>query len=133
MKVKKHIRTVLRGVKRWLFEEEQKPTPTIPDVPFDNRDIWMQAAYLKLNQDPRWAKRPQYIWGVLQGAALGKVLGIERISVIEFGIAGGAGLIAMERAAELAEEMVGIEINVYGFDTGVGMPKPADYRDVPFR
>lgn len=38
--------------------------------------------------------------------ALGKVLEYERISVIEFGVAGGRGLLAMERAAELIETMV---------------------------
>lgn len=117
---------ILRRVKRRLSDEEYNPSPTVPDVPFDNRDEWKQATYLKLNQDPLCAKRPQYIWGVLQGAALGKVLGIERISVIEFGVVGGAGLIAMERAAELAEGMVGIEIDIYGFDTGVGMQKIID-------
>jgi hypothetical protein len=53
---------------------------------------------------------------VLLGAALGKVLGVERISMIEFGVAGGRGLLAMEKTAELIEEMVGNGIDVYGFD-----------------
>ncbi len=130
MSIKKPIKKVLIGMKRWLLDEEN---PTLPEVPFDNRDDWMQYAYLKLWQDPVCKRRPQYIWGVLQGAALSKVLGIEHISVIEFGVAGGGGLISMERAAELTEEMVGIKIDVYGFDTGTGLPKVLDYRDVPFR
>jgi hypothetical protein len=121
---------VLKGMKRWLLDET---SPDFPEVPFDNRDDWMSYAYLKLSRDPVCARRPQYIWGVLQGAALSKVLGIERISVIEFGVAGGGGLISMERAAELTEEMVGIKIDVFGFDTGTGLPKIMDYRDVPFR
>lgn len=50
----------------------------------------------------------------------------------EFGVAGGAGLVAMERAAELAEEMIGIGIDAYGFDTGGGMPKSTDCRDRPY-
>jgi len=133
MDLKKHLRMVARRAQRWLLEEERPPSPAVPDVPFDNRDDWMQASYVKLNQEPVCAKRPQYIWGVLQGAALGRVLGITRISVIEFGVAGGAGLLAMERAAEIAEEMVGIKIDVYGFDTGMGLPNTTDYRDVPFR
>lgn len=57
--------------------------------------------------------------------------GMIRISVIEFGVAGGRGLLALERAAELVETMVSIGIDVYGFDAGSGLPKPQDYRDLP--
>src|SRR6187549_2659720 len=46
---------------------------------------------------------PQYTWGVLQAAHLATTLGIRRISVIEFGVAGGNGLVALERAFERAE------------------------------
>lgn len=60
------------------------------------------------------------------------MLGLPRVSVAEFGVAGGAGLVAMERAAEPTEEMIGIGIDVYGFDAGVGMPKSTDYRDRPY-
>jgi hypothetical protein len=53
------------------------------------------------------------------------------VSVIEFGVAGGAGLVSMERIAEAAESMIGIQIEVHGFDTGTGIPKTMDYRDCP--
>jgi hypothetical protein len=130
MSIRKPIIGLVKGIKRWLRDDEFH---NIPEVPFDNRDDWMRFAFLKLMRDPVCRKRPQYVWGVLQGAALSKVLGISRISVIEFGVAGGGGLISMERTAELTEEMVGIVIDVYGFDTGSGNPKLLDYRDVPFR
>ena len=58
-------------------------------------------------------------------------LGVRRVSVIEFGVAGGNGLIALEDIATRIENMFGIEIDVYGFDTGAGLPKPTDYRDLP--
>src|SRR5438552_12404018 len=32
---------------------------------------------------------PQYVWGALQAASLANALGLERISVIEFGVGGG--------------------------------------------
>jgi hypothetical protein len=67
----------------------------------------------------------------VQGANLAKVLGIHRISVIELGVAGGNGLIALEYIAEKVEKMCGVEIDVYGFDTGMGLPKPHDHRDLP--
>jgi hypothetical protein len=133
MSIRKNVKKVLKGMKHWLLDEDT--SKSFPEVPFDNSDGWMQFAYLKLMRDPVCARRPQYVWGVLQGAALSKVLGLKQISIIEFGVAGGGGLISMERTAELTEEMVGIRIDVYGFDTGTGMPMPEilDYRDVPYR
>jgi hypothetical protein len=133
MGVKKQIKRVLKKVKHWLEEEEEGPRmPELPDMPCDNSYQWLHVSFKKMMHDPVCAKRPQYIWGVLEGAALGKVLGFSRVSVAEFGVAGGAGLLAMERAAELAEGLAGIAIDVYGFDVGVGMPKPQDYRDRPY-
>lgn len=129
MTIKRVIKTIAKEVKHKLLDEEL----SVPVLPFDNRDDWMRYAFLKLSKDEVCKRRPQYIWGVLQGAALSKVLGHTRISVIEFGVAGGGGLISMERSAELTEELVGIKIDVYGFDTGTGNPKIVDYRDVPFR
>jgi hypothetical protein len=72
-----------------------------------------------------------YTWGVIQGAALAKVLGLPRISVIEFGVAGGFGLLALETICEIIEGRTDIGIDVFGFDSGVGLPKPADFRDQP--
>jgi hypothetical protein len=72
------------------------------------------------------------VWGVLQGASLAKILGLPRVSVFEFGVAGGAGLVNLERIAELVEQKTGVGIDIYGFDTGKGLPKPKDHRDVPY-
>lgn len=95
--IKKTIKTCVKKLRTWLDEDEQT-TPL--EIPFDNRYEWLRAGHKKLKKDPLCAKRPEYTWGILQGAALGKVLGFERISAIEFGVAGGRGLLAMERAAE---------------------------------
>jgi len=78
------------------------------------------------------ATRPQYLWPVLLAARAAKALGFERISVIEFGVAGGNGLIALEAAAARAESLLEVGIDVYGFDSGSGMPDPVDHRDVPW-
>jgi hypothetical protein len=75
--------------------------------------------------------RPQYLWGALVGAQLGKNLGHSRVSMLEFGVAGGNGLVELERVAAIAEQAYGIGIDVYGFDTGTGMPRPTDHRDLP--
>lgn len=75
--------------------------------------------------------RANYTWGVLQAAHLAKTLGYERISVIEFGVAGGNGLLSLEETARRVETLLGVGIDVYGFDTGAGLPPNGDYRDMP--
>jgi hypothetical protein len=114
-----------------LNEEEKASVPGITSVPFDNTYAWLRPSFEKLKQNPVSAKRPQYIWGMLQGIALAKVLGIDRVSVIELGVAGGAGVLAMEHIAESIEEMLSIKIDIYGFDNETGIPKSQDYRDLP--
>ncbi len=78
--------------------------------------------------------RPNYAYIMYESALLARRLGMKRISVLEFGVAGGNGLVAMERLAEQIEQKLGdIEIEIYGFDTGQGLPKPEDYRDLPYQ
>jgi hypothetical protein len=76
--------------------------------------------------------RPAYAYGVQQGAYLASRLGLPAISVIEFGVAGGRGLVALEEIARLASRAYGVKIEVYGFDRAVGLPKTADFRDLPY-
>jgi hypothetical protein len=75
--------------------------------------------------------RPHYYWGALCGAFLASNLGKSRISVIEFGVAGGNGLLDLELVAATVERLSGVRIDVYGFDTGQGLPRPKDSRDLP--
>ena len=72
-----------------------------------------------------------YAYGVYWAAVSAARLGIPRISVMEFGVAGGRGLIALEQASSAIEREVGIGIDVVGFDSGSGMPAPVDHRDLP--
>ena len=76
--------------------------------------------------------RANYGYGLLEAAKLAVHLGHKKISAIEFGVAGGNGLVAMEKHARLVEKELGVAIQIYGFDTGVGMPPPVDYRDMPY-
>lgn len=77
-------------------------------------------------------ERPHYGYCVYQAATLAKKLGYTRISVLEFGVAGGKGLVNLEYHAQQVESLLSIGIDVYGFDTGEGLPKPSDYRDLPY-
>jgi hypothetical protein len=75
--------------------------------------------------------RQAYAFGVLGAAQRALTYGIKEISVIEFGVSSGTGLINMSTLAEAAERETGVRINVVGFDSGEGMPAPIDYRDHP--
>jgi hypothetical protein len=75
--------------------------------------------------------RPHYGYCVLQAAKLAKRLGHSSISVIEFGVAGGNGLVNLEMHAAEVSKLTGVQIQIFGFDTGQGLPPPCDYRDLP--
>jgi hypothetical protein len=76
--------------------------------------------------------RPAYAYGVFEAASLARQLGLPGITAVEFGVAAGAGLVALEEHAAEISAHVGVEIEVVGFDGRVGMPAPTDVRDLPF-
>ncbi len=77
--------------------------------------------------------RPYYLIGVLQAAKEARRSKVPEISVIEFGVAGGNGLLVLEKEAAAVEQATGVSIKVYGFDNGsAGLPEfIGDYRDHP--
>ena len=80
----------------------------------------------------RQFRRSNYGYGMMRAAQLAVRLGYKEVSAIEFGVAGGNGLLAMEQAAALIETRLPIRIRVWGFDLGSGLPEPIDYRDLPY-
>lgn len=72
-----------------------------------------------------------YAHGLMDAAKLAKSRGYTRISAIEFGVAAGRGLIHLELYAQEVSRLIGIDIDVYGFDSGNGLFPPTDYRDCP--
>ncbi|MGH8772466.1 MAG: hypothetical protein ACREV2_15015 [Burkholderiales bacterium] len=77
--------------------------------------------------------KPAYLLGTLTAAKIAIEQNVAEISVIEFGVAGGRGLLVLQSEAEAVERQTGVKVNVYGFDTGsIGTPKLiGDYRDHP--
>jgi len=73
-----------------------------------------------------------FVFALMEAARSAKALGIPSISVIEFGVASGSGLLCLEKTAYVIENEVGINIEVYGFDLESGLPTPKDYRDLPY-
>lgn len=97
------------------------------------QSLWARTRLGSLHTRMRFDITPQpwYAYGIYNSAMLAKRLGLPAISVIELGVAGGRGLVAMEQLATEIEAAVGVRIDVYGFDSGSGMPAPIDYRDLP--
>jgi hypothetical protein len=77
-------------------------------------------------------ERPAYAFCLYYGALTAKRLGYSRISALEFGVAGGNGIIALQKYACEIKRELGIDVEIYGFDSGAGLPKPRDFRDIPY-
>jgi hypothetical protein len=77
-------------------------------------------------------ERPPYLFGVLHAARQAFQEGHQAVTVTEFGVAEGYGLLALERHAMAVSKFLGIRIDVYGFDSGRGLPDfIGDHRDHP--
>jgi hypothetical protein len=78
--------------------------------------------------------RPPYLVGVLKAADQAALQGVSEISVIEFGVGAGDGLLALQEISAEVEKETNVRISVYGFDTGKGLPETVgDPRDHPDR
>ncbi len=76
-------------------------------------------------------QRHHYAYCTLRAADEARRLGLRSLTVVEFGVAAGAGLLALCDISRRVTACTGIEISVVGFDTGKGLPAPGDYRDHP--
>lgn len=79
------------------------------------------------------SRRPAYLLGLVAAADQALKQKETEISAIEFGVAAGEGLVALQTEAEAVERDTGVGIKVYGFDAGPqGLPSfIGDYRDHP--
>jgi hypothetical protein len=75
--------------------------------------------------------RQQHAFGLLTAADKARLCGIDELTVVEFGVASGAGLLNLCEVGRKVTRATGVRFNVIGFDTGAGMPEPRDYRDHP--
>jgi hypothetical protein len=75
---------------------------------------------------------PQYAGGLLAAAGYARRFGITEFSAIEFGVAGGNGLLHLSEYARRLSRELKLHISVFGFDTTTGLPEPQDWRDMPW-
>jgi hypothetical protein len=75
--------------------------------------------------------RQQHAFGLLTAADDALTNGYKRVTVIEFGVANGAGLLNICSLAEKITKITGVSFDIVGFDNVSGMPPLRDYRDHP--
>lgn len=75
--------------------------------------------------------RPAYALGLVLASAQAVRLGLGGISVIELGVGAGGGLLNLCRLCDVLTREFALSYQIVGFDTGEGLPPPADYRDHP--
>ena len=76
--------------------------------------------------------RPPYAYTAVRASELAVRLGYKEVTWIEFGVAGGNGLIVLEQIKAVVEQHLPITVRIVGFDMGSGLPMPVDYRDLPY-
>ena len=112
-----------------VMEQVLQIATTRPEV----RSIWRRYPVGSVELRTRYGiwPCPHYAYGVYAAAEEAAALGINHISVAELGVAGGNGLLALEEICRVLGDHFDMEIVVWGFDSGAGMPEPRDYRDLP--
>jgi len=105
------------------------------EPPFRLASRWLVQKFSRnVETRARWGADayPYYQFGILQGACSAKIQGHTAITVVEFGVYTGVGLLNMEKYATQIEMSTGVHIKVVGFDSGHGLPSfIGDYRDHP--
>lgn len=75
--------------------------------------------------------RHHHAYGILSAADQAKEMGKNRLTLLEFGVAGGTGILNMAQVAAQVTRATGVEFDIYGFDSGQGLPPPRSFRDHP--
>lgn len=76
--------------------------------------------------------RPHYAYGVRRATESAARLGLPGVTLVEFGVAGGNGLLALAEHARYYARATGVEVRVVGFDASDGLPPGKDVRDLPY-
>lgn len=74
-------------------------------------------------------KRPDYAYGLFRAADIAKFFGKRKVTVCEFGVASGSGLLNMIALADRVSIETKVDFRIVGFDTGEGLPEVKGYKD----
>ena len=87
----------------------------------------------KLKNRLRGFTREQYYIAIRRAAVESAQLGCDRVTIVEFGVASGTGLLEIEAICSYLEKRFPVTFDIVGFDTGRGLPPPQDWRDRPWK
>jgi hypothetical protein len=73
--------------------------------------------------------RKHFAYGLLKAADVARYFGHQRVTVCEFGVAHGAGLLNICLLVEHIGPEVGVKFDVFGFDTGTGLTSVIGHKD----
>jgi hypothetical protein len=90
-----------------------------------------RTSYKQLCQTGR-VSRPYYGFCAWLAGKQAERLGYDKIALVEFGVAGGNGLMNLEKHVSRLEQHLDVSYEIYGFDLGEGLPAPEEYRDSPY-
>jgi len=76
--------------------------------------------------------RPHYETMLLESCTEAKKLAYNEVSILELGIAGGNGILSLEKYKKNIENITDVKINIYGLDSGEGMPTSDNKADAIF-
>ena len=78
--------------------------------------------------------RPHYHSVIYESTQTALKLNLKKISIIEFGVAGGHGLLAIEKYCDKLSKKYNLEFEIYGFDLGdsVGLSHSNNPKDLPY-
>src|ERR1700679_4227894 len=117
---------MIENVKRHLGDLAAVPLSYV-----SHRARIQRAGDFRARESYGLVSRPNYAYGMLRAADLARYLGKRAVTVCEFGVATGDGLMNMVSLAEQIRAETGIEVRVVGLDSGEGLPAVEDYRDHP--
>lgn len=93
--------------------------------------ISREQAFWKMYFEQEKLPRMHYAYCIYMAALEARTLGYKSISVLEFGVAGGNGLLNCEFHAKAVSQLMGVDIQIYGFDSGKGLPLTnSGYKDM---
>ncbi|MDE7203516.1 MAG: hypothetical protein K2O91_16850 [Lachnospiraceae bacterium] len=97
----------------------------MPVIDYENNIIDMfsrRRAFFKNAYRAGDLERMVYARNIWKMAEAAQQIGIKEFSIIEFGVAGGNGLVAAEFYAREISRLFDLKIEVYGFDNAAGLP-----------
>ena len=109
-----------------------------PDRPGELHAVLSQAFGVEPRSELAFAcvyhnfwNRTWYAYPLIAAVAQAQRIGLKKLTVIEFGVWQGNGLLNLASLCEMITSCTNIEFRVVGFDTGTGLPSVKDYRDHP--